>query len=529
MTKVKLLLFALLSAISARAITVDTPGVNYGGGVRYTVHYDGGSDSVVVKTRIGTDTLGTSAVLDTLVDHFEDGGAPSGEATFDVSSSLTEGKNVFYYFRNTGSPGTFGYLGPFYGTGGTDPIKDWVSVNIQNSYSYAIKVRILNGSGTAIWTSGALTPGQTVQHNEDVTGRTDGPFKVGLLVPSSLGDGIWEARDLDSGTTIPIGTALEVREGSTEPDFPPATPLPDPGTEGIPQANGVNTEGGTQVSIWNAPTGSTVDAERLDKLTFKQGTDRLEKAIGDSAKKIVTAVGAGNAKLDAIGTKLDALKTNADEQATAKAANPGAGVAAGQGSTAKSEATSLFGTVPSSLGYTPGSGTAPVLAVTMPEQFGGKTFDLNPFTESRLGGVAAWFRSACAWLAIVTLGVWVWSEIGSWVRGLSNLRQAQGNAVVGGTGAQATALVAATAITVAVVAGVAALLAWGFSGINLGTLLGSVSTNPLVGIPATVLWMLDTLLPVGTIITCVVARMCFNLYASSVFAGAAAVVRFIVP
>lgn len=179
--------------------------------------------------------------------------------------------------------------------------------------------------------------------------------------------------------------------------------------------------------------------------------------------------------------------------------------------------------------YTVG-GSEPSFMVTMPSQFGGKSFDLNPFRADRLGPVVDWFRVALAWLCIISYGVWISKEVAEWTKGMSTIRQAQGNAVMGGTGGQATALLAAAAITVAVAVFMVALIAW-LAGdiVTIGTMIQTIGINPMAGAPAGVAWMLDKTFPIATMLTCLVARMTFNFYAAKIFAVAMTTIRFIVP
>jgi hypothetical protein len=176
-----------------------------------------------------------------------------------------------------------------------------------------------------------------------------------------------------------------------------------------------------------------------------------------------------------------------------------------------------------------GGDYATALKVQFPAAFGGATVDLNPFSHSGLLTVAHWFREACRWLALVLLGVYLWQEMGTMVQGFSTMRQAQGNAVLGGTGAQATALVAAGLITAAVVVAMTALMSWSFGELSFAAVSAVASTSPMIGLPAAAVGMLSEVLPVSTIIGCALARYSFKFYATGLFATCAAVVRFVVP
>lgn len=246
-------------------------------------------------------------------------------------------------------------------------------------------------------------------------------------------------------------------------------------------------------------------AEKLHQLSTLQGEDAAAVAKGTKE-----AAQAGKAAVEGIGPG-------------------GTGGMGEQGAAAGAEAADLFPDSPTGLPYSPGGGSAPNFVVTLPSSFGGGSFDLNPFSSDRLGEVASWFRSAVAWLAIVSLGGWVWSQLGDWVRGISMLPQAKGNTLVAGTGAQATALVAAGLMTTAIVVAITAILSWSFGELTIPTLISTALSNPVGAMPAGALWMLDQIFPVGTLVVCLVAKLSFNIYAAGLFATCAAVIRFIVP
>jgi hypothetical protein len=176
-----------------------------------------------------------------------------------------------------------------------------------------------------------------------------------------------------------------------------------------------------------------------------------------------------------------------------------------------------------------GSDYTSMMAVTFPAAFGGGTFNFNPFTSDRLLGVSHWFRFAVQWLVLVTLGAALWKDMGEWVRGLSTMRQAQGNTIAAGTGAQATALVAAGLITAAVVVCTAGLMAWSFGDVSFAAIRSMAVSSPLLGMPAAALGMLSEILPVATIVSCAIARYSFRFFGASLFATCSAIVRFIVP
>jgi len=296
-------------------------------------------------------------------------------------------------------------------------------------------------------------------------------------------------------------------------------------------------------SVW-----ALTDTGALNANVYREGVDKLiasNAASGSSALPTGAATSAEQVVqslyLENLDTNLAALRASDvsreireeaehDVWITAKAAAEAAdSTRAGLGTSAKASAQAAFGTAPVTSGYSLASGTIPTLTVTLPVTFGGAVFDFNPFTEARLGAVASWFRQACHWLAVVTFGVWIWMQIGTWTRGINQARQAQGNAIAGGTGAQATALTAAGLLTAAILGGLVLLVAFSFDSLNLASVMVQLGTNPLTGMLAGSYWMLDQLLPIGTLITCLLARVAFSFSASSIYVGVATLARFFVP
>lgn len=288
---------------------------------------------------------------------------------------------------------------------------------------------------------------------------------------------------VEDGTTPTSGNSIVVPSPTVSPSVAP-TPS---GSGGV---------------IWRSPPGS---GGGLTDATFKEGID-----------KIVT----GQSKLVLVAEAQTAAK-GAGEAATAGSAAAGAA--------AKTTAVASYPSAPSTTGYTASGGAAPSMVFTLPGIMGGHVINVNPFAEGRFSGLADWFRGALAWVTLVILGIWTWGQVAEWTRGFSTVRQAQGNAVIGGTGAQATALIAAGIITTAIVVGTTALIGWSFGEISLPTMVAKISTNPLSGLASGSLWLLDQFFPLGTMLAALVARMSFHIFASSLFAGVATLVRFVVP
>lgn len=429
---------------------------------------------------IAADFIGTSS------------GAPAG-----TSSAVIPPGEVWMvsWFFSTGSGAAnqvSGYSGPYSREG-----VNKVTVSLRNDRDVAVTYKLLQGS--TVLGEVTLQPGQALIQQYS-TNSTE-TVSVAELIPGIQQDG--DAWRIVPGATTTRTVATVTPAPIPDPQNPPA-PTPVTPAKDVPTNVSPN-KSPTDKPIWTTTTANTNPAAQTDLLTnstFREGIDKLYQL----------------------------KKSETERQEAALKANPAAGAASAAGSSAGSQAASLYSS--SSVSSPPslsGPTGVPSLTVTFPASFGGKTFDFNPFTNDRFATICAWFRTATAWLAVVMLGVWVWTQVGEWTRSLAQVRQAQGNAVVGGTGAQATALIAAGAITVAVVACVTALLSWSFGEVGIAVIRSMTTTNPLATIPAGAYWMLDQVLPVSTLITCMLARVTFNMYAAPLFATCSAVVRFIVP
>jgi len=77
--------------------------------------------------------------------------------------------------------------------------------------------------------------------------------------------------------------------------------------------------------------------------------------------------------------------------------------------------------------------------------------DMNPMSYPEVETFVVWQRKAITWVIVVLFEIWLWNYFFKVSVPVSSAPQARGNPIVGGTGAQATSLVAAGLITVAVI------------------------------------------------------------------------------
>jgi len=323
-------------------------------------------------------------------------------------------------------------------------------------------------------------------------------------------------------------------------------------------------------------------AETVTAVGAKQieATDKVAKAVSDNGKATVDALNKGqalwqkqddklgnisgkmttlnsnvadlNSKFDLSNAKLDSIKTNTANTVTAinevkdaiqaqqdtkeqaqTAATAANATAATQSAAAVTGIAALIPARPTTLGYSPDtSGNGDFFKIEMPSSMsksGGITVDFNPFREDRMGPLASWMRQAMAWLVLCLLAYMVFNKTQETIQAASMAQQAKGNTIAAGTGGQATSLIAAGLMTAATVVLVTGIFSYAFGDITIPALISNLSANPLSTAPAHMIWVLDKVIPVATVLTAFIARISFPLYLQSLFAVYMTVVRWIVP
>jgi len=309
---------------------------------------------------------------------------------------------------------------------------------------------------------------------------------------------------------------------------PPQTPKPD-----VPSA--------PPVSPSPAPAGP---APTPDSENDSDESVLWQRQIGDIAKKQLESTTISNQHLQNISTQSnyqsDRLKeiaervTSIDErdemqelaQQQAQAISPSPADMSTAGSVAADQAAS---NIPK-LGNR--SSSSYVVTTSAPDftfAFYGNTFNLDPFAPGRFGAIADWFRAAMAWVVTIAFGIWAAKETSAFIQSAAAARQAQGNAIVGGTGAQATAFAAATLITVVFLALLVALVAWSSYDLGAGSVLSMFTVNPYSGMAGGAAYLLDRFFPIGLMAACFVMRISWSLTLQGAYVVYASIVRFIVP
>lgn len=202
-----------------------------------------------------------------------------------------------------------------------------------NDKDYPVKLALVNAQGTVL-ASMTVQPksGNTLTYTVP-NGVDPATLKWELYVPATFGDGGWVSTPLPN---------TKVSEGAANSTSVP--PTSEPPTQNIPQpTNAPGTGGNTSTtinnynSVWNSTNASTATSQTtaLDKSTFREGVDKLERAIKSNTgtggsqidprpniDAVRTAVVEGltgvKSSVDAVKQKLTDAKTDADSEKTQK-------------------------------------------------------------------------------------------------------------------------------------------------------------------------------------------------------------------
>lgn len=362
--------------------------------------------------------------------------------------------------------------------------------------------------------------------------------------------------------------------GTSHPDSPtPVTPLTPSGGSAVTKADAETIlnkelEGLAEVAE-TVHEGAVANVEATDKVaeavweagnSTVEATDAVAEAVWESGIALVDAVDSVAASVDAAASKIEEVRdsvdavavgidtTNAHLEEIKEALESGDTMAAEHAAIRASDATAIAAAsgssaaavtafqgllpsgVPTELPHDPDvSGSGSFMEIEMPVAFGGATVNFNPFSEGRMGGVAAWFRSATAWLTLMLLAYAIFEECKQFFIASAAARQAQGNPVLGGTGAQGTALIAAGLITALFVVLVTSLMSYAFGDITLPTLISNMSVDPLTAAPANMLWFLNQFLPLATLLSAFVMKISFRFYGMGLYGGFLTAIRWVVP
>lgn len=300
-----------------------------------------------------------------------------------------------------------------------------------------------------------------------------------------------EITDTDAVAEVVVVNPVDPDNPQPPPDVGPIKPV---------DAEGEETTG----TVWNSE--ETTDA--LDKATFMEGIGKLEKQLQQLNGKLAAGAGGGGSD------------PNAD--AITAAAAEGAGATDGEGKgegadSAKSEIQAAF----------TGGQDTPALSLSSASAsmvFSGLalgTINIDPASDPVISAAGSFIKNMITWVASVVFAWFCWMEFGAVVSSLMQAQQAKGNPIIGGTGAQATALVAAAAITGILIA--VPLAYWAFATYDINPPpTGSGAAN-------IALYLLFFFIPVSYLLSLVAASFVVKKAGIVLIAGTATLIRFIVP
>ena len=268
--------------------------------------------------------------------------------------------------------------------------------------------------------------------------------------------------------------------------------------------------------VSNTNTGGTVwsndvDGNALDKQTYIEGVGKLERQLMEING---TLQGMDNATTDPNGAAIT--------QAAANGAGATDGNGHGNGSqAAASSVSSAFSSGKDAPTFSLPSGSSggffslAAVGSFMP------AVNLDPAADPSVSSAADFLKSFIIWATSIFFAWFCWSEFSEVVRTLLSAQQAQGNAIVGGTGAQATALIAAAAITAILIT--VPLAYWSIATYSINP-VSSVS-----GVVSAALYLLFFFFPVAHVLSLAAAAFLVKKGSLVLVATTATLIRFVVP
>lgn len=292
----------------------------------------------------------------------------------------------------------------------------------------------------------------------------------------------------------------------------------------------------SEKSVWN-PTSET-DVEAKDN-TMKEGFDKVVSAV-DAVNATLKArllqqsgpdiIGGGEEgenlgeKIDQTNEHLQKIADRTDLETDAIENNPTPASVSSTSSEQRTATEQAFGSAQTPTITAPAAPTSQgMLLVTIP---GHGSINLDPASDPDALALCNFIKQVISWIALLVYSWFAWGEFKTLCALLTVAPQAKGNPVIGGTGAQATAIVAAVAITVLLVSFPS--LYWAFS-----QLPEDIASNPFAGATGVIsgisLYLLYLVIPVGLILTLISQAFALRKFGLVTSMAIATSIRFIVP
>jgi hypothetical protein len=292
--------------------------------------------------------------------------------------------------------------------------------------------------------------------------------------------------------------------GKPNPNDPNGPPIPaDQTPTNGPTSPSTDSSGGTVTGpLWSSPPSDGV----LTDGVYKEGVNSIVselRALNDKSGIWGGSDPIRSAISDAYGSGAGSTDGNGNGN--------GSGQAADQVAEAMDEGPQL-----PQVSLPSGSGAGLAIAGAY-----GVNINLDPASSTLISSLAGFLKQFITWVAGLSFAWWCWGEFDRVVRDLIHSQQAKGNALIGGTGAQATALVAAAAIT-----GILILVPLAFWAI------ASYDITPVTSAsgPASIaLYLLFFFIPVPFLLSLIFSAFVVRKAALVLVASTATLIRFIVP
>lgn len=261
-----------------------------------------------------------------------------------------------------------------------------------------------------------------------------------------------------------------------------------------------------------------VDDTTLTANLFREGIDKVV-----AANSGVSSSSTGGM------TKEEFLTTDTEQftklQNQIAADNPTADDMNLAGATARTEAEAAVTQAVPTLGGTTSAPGSPgsILAFTIPYV---GNINLDPGSNATVMIFCDYVKLVTGWALLVWFAWWAWAEFNSVVRATVTAQQAHGNPVLGGTGAQATALIAA-GLLAAVFVGIPAAW-WAYCTVDMSAL----DSNPFASVSGpvqTALYLVALVFPYPLALTLLGTAFVIRKAGAVMVLGVNAVVKFIVP
>jgi len=496
-----------------------------GGSVSFTIEQDMdySDESLVtlrtIKVKTGNTSAGTVGVTATTTalngsnqDTYVDTGSTPGTTT---SSSFTHAKNsnvTFQKYRVIVGQGLVVDGSTVYVPNGTT-VTYKVSFEIPaNNTTSHIRYAAYQGEtfvGSFLTSPGAVSSVQTlyglasnavVTLKEEKSNLIIGEDGSAYFAPNTF------VREVNGGTT-PVQ--------DTESTSPASVTSPTSTTSGgVAPTQNTTTNNYTNTVIWSSESGSAPIGGSTQAVTdslYKEGTGHL-----------VTAINGLRTSVDQVKDNTQAVKDFTDVQIQLRDDSPSLstmqdeaadGIASMNSALARDDAS--FGTVPTQTGPALLSLDLPVIGLV----------NLDPATHPALDEFLDYVKLLFGWFIILQFHWWAWDEFKKLQLATFTFRQATGNPVLGGTGAQATGFAAAIAITVILVAIPASY--WSYA---TSDDVSALATNPFSSTTSIIgagLYLLSLVCPYQLILVIIAEMLVVRKAGVTILAGANIAIKHI--